>query len=77
MADKVSAHGYTLSQVRDWVSASCVAQGVPLVVTDLGVLSSVGVLLGAPGRKPSGGRVAATAATPQSLGPGQDLGSHA
>lgn len=29
-----------------WVAASCVAQGVPVKVTDPGVLSRVGVLLG-------------------------------
>ena len=32
--------------LASWVAASCAAQGVPVKVTDLGVLSRVGVLLG-------------------------------
>lgn len=31
--------------VLAWVTASCSAQGVPLVVTDAGVIATVGVLL--------------------------------
>ena len=32
--------------LASWVAASCAAQGVPVKVTDSGVLSRVGVLLG-------------------------------
>jgi hypothetical protein len=35
-----------------WLEASCAAQGIPVVVTDAGVVSRVGVLLG--GRAPAG-----------------------
>ena len=31
--------------VLAWLQASCVAQGVPLLVTDVGIVSQVGVLL--------------------------------
>lgn len=31
--------------LRAWVEASCEAQGVPVAVTDAGVVASVGVLL--------------------------------
>ncbi len=56
MADKVTAHGLTPAQVRQWLVASCAAQGVPVVVTDLGVLSRVGVLIGGTRGKPPGAR---------------------
>lgn len=56
-------YGMTLEQVRAWVEASCLAQGVPVVVSDPAVVARVGALLGAGRRKPSGGRPAPTAAT--------------
>jgi len=64
-------YGLTPAQLLAWVRDSCVSQGVPVVVSDPGVLSQVGVLLGAPRRKPSGGRSAATAATRDARGAGQ------
>lgn len=67
-------HGLTPDQLREWVEASCTAQGVPVHVTEPSVVSQVGVLLGAPRRKPSGGRVAPTAANADRLGPGRVLG---
>lgn len=56
MTDKVTAHGFTTAQVSAWVDSTCAAQGVPVVVTDLGVLARVGVLIGGTRRKPPGGR---------------------
>lgn len=32
---------FTAEQVADWVRASCLAQGVPVVVSDPGVVSDV------------------------------------
>ncbi len=58
----MTAHGLTPAQVRQWVDSSCAAQGVPVVVTDLGVLTRVGVLLG-------GGRGQAAARPPRRLQP--------
>lgn len=64
-----------LESVREWLVASCVAQGVPVHVTDPAVVSRLGVLLGASGDRGvlprSGG-----AATPEpSAGPsGNDTG---
>ena len=52
----MTAHGLTPAQVRQWVDSTCAAQGVPVMVTDLGVLARVGVLIGGTRRKPSGGR---------------------
>lgn len=48
-------HGLTAEQVRQWLEASCAAQGVPVVVTDAGVLSRVGVLVSGRRRKPQAG----------------------
>jgi len=42
-----SAHYFSDDQVRDWVNASCQAQGVPVKVTDALVVRRVGTLLGA------------------------------
>lgn len=74
MTAQAAQHGLTLDQVREWVEASCTAQGVPVLVSDPGVVARVGVLLGAPGRKPAGGRAAPTAATsgPHASDPGQE-----
>jgi len=33
--------------IAEWLDASCAAQGIPVHVTDPGVLARVGVLLGA------------------------------
>lgn len=44
--------------VRAWLEASCAAQGVPVVVSDPGVIANVAVLLGGRGsarRPPAGG----------------------
>lgn len=43
---RVSAVPYEPDWLAEWVGASCAAQGVPIKVTDPGVLSQVGVLLG-------------------------------
>lgn len=64
-------YGLTPAQLLAWVADSCTAQGVPLVVSDPGVVARVGVLMGAPRRKPSGGRVAPTAATRERRGTDQ------
>jgi len=78
----VTAHGLTPAQVRKWVDSSCTAQGVPVVVTDLGVLARVGVLFGesrgAPlGRRdrlqpPLGSNPVRVQTVPPGLGGGQD-----
>lgn len=34
-----------LEDVRAWLVASCALQGVPVAITDIGVVSRVGVLL--------------------------------
>lgn len=47
--------------LRAWLEASCRVQGVPLLVTDVGVVSRIGVLLrgrDAAGQPRSGGRSA-------------------
>lgn len=36
-----------LAAMTEWVEATCAAQGVPVRVTDPGVLARVGVLMGA------------------------------
>ena len=41
--------------VRAWVEASCAAQGLAVGVTDLGVVTQVAGLLGAPSRPQAGG----------------------
>ncbi|TFC24740.1 hypothetical protein E3O25_16575 [Cryobacterium sp. TMT1-3] len=56
--------------VRAWLEASCLAQGVPLLVTDAGVIAQVGALMSgrdAAGAPRSGDRSARvlTAATLQ------------
>lgn len=38
----------TTDSVREWVARSCTEQGVPVKVTDLAALASVGMLLGLP-----------------------------
>ncbi len=56
-----------------WVEASCAAQGVPVRVTDPGVLARIGVLLGvAPGTdgRASGRSTAAASELPDGLNPG-------
>lgn len=50
---------FSPDQVADWVRASCEAQGVPVVVSDPGVVSNVvalatGRVAGPADRKPSG-----------------------
>lgn len=55
-----------LAAVADWVARSCIAQGVPVFVSDPGVLSRVrGVIAAgdAGARPPVGGRAGAPAAT--------------
>ena len=52
----MTAHGLTSAQVRQWVDSTCAAQGVPVLVTDLGVLARVGVLIGGTRGKPPGAR---------------------
>ena len=52
----MTSHGLTPAQVRQWVDSTCATQGVPVLVTDLGVLARVGVLIGGKRRKPPGGR---------------------
>ena len=42
----MTAHGLTPEQVKAWVDSSCDSQGVPVRVTDPGVLARVGVLFG-------------------------------
>lgn len=49
-------HGLTPAEVSQWVERSCAAQGVPVLVTDPGVLARVGVLIGGTRGKPSGAR---------------------
>ena len=46
-------HRFAAEVVADWVRASCAAQGLPVLVTDPGVLSVVAVLL--TGRAAPGG----------------------
>lgn len=56
-----------------WVEASCAAQGVPVRVTDPGVIARIGVLLGAaPGTDGcgSGRSTAAGSEPPDGLNPG-------
>lgn len=69
------SHGLTFGDVRDWVAASCAAQGLPVLVTDPATVATVGALLGAARRKPPGGRAAPTAATRAT--PEPDQGPHA
>ncbi len=47
--------GLSASEVAAWVAASCEAQGVPVKVTDVGIVRNVCVLLGgvAPGDRPA------------------------
>lgn len=57
-----------------WVEASCAAQGVPVRVTDPGVIARVGVLLGgAPGTdgRGSGRSTAAVSEPPDGLNAGR------
>jgi hypothetical protein len=68
----VPRYGLTPAQLLAWVSDSCRAQGLPVVVTDPTVVARVGVLLGATRRKPSGGRGAPTAARLAQLGTDRD-----
>lgn len=56
MADKLTGHGLTPEQMRLWVESSCAARGVPVLVSDLGVLARVSVLLGGTRGKPAGAR---------------------
>ena len=57
-----------------WVEASCAAQGVPVRVTDPGVIARIGVLLGAaPGTdgRGSGRSTAAASEPPDGPNPGR------
>lgn len=57
-----------------WVEATCAAQGVPVRVTDPGVIARIGVLLGAtPGTdgRGSGRSTAAASEPPDGLNPGR------
>jgi hypothetical protein len=50
--------GIDRAALRAWVEASCAAQGVPVVVTDAGLVAQVGTLLrgrDAAGQPPAGG----------------------
>ena len=53
--------------VRSWLEASCAAQGIPVVVTDAGVVSQVRLLLA--GRDAAGARGAGPAAPARSVAP--------
>jgi len=59
--------GFSPEEVREWVEASCRAQGLPVKVSDTAVVKRVGVLLGgAPdpqGRSDAGRAHAAAAAS--------------
>jgi hypothetical protein len=70
-------HGLTPAQLLAWVTDSCRAQGVPVLVTDPTVVERVGVLLGAQRRKPSGGRGAPTDATRDQRGMGRSVAAQA
>lgn len=50
----------TPDAVREWVEASCAAQGIPVAVTEMAVLAQVAVLLGAPRRPQAGGAPSST-----------------
>ena len=52
----MTGRGVKPAQVRQWVESTCAAQGVPVVVTDRGVLARVGVLIGGTRGKPPGAR---------------------
>lgn len=50
--------GIDREALRAWVEATCMLQGVPVAVTDIGVVSRIGVLLrgrDAAGQPPPGG----------------------
>lgn len=73
----VPRYGLTPAQLLAWVTDSCRAQGVPVIVTDPTVVERVGVLLGAQRRKPSGGRGAPTGAMREQRGMGRSAASQA
>ena len=58
--------------LRAWLAASCAAQGIPMLVTDPGVISNIGVLLrgrDAAGGPRSGDRRARRSAAPSGNDP--------
>lgn len=59
--DAGTLSGYPVEVLREWLAASCAAQGVPVVVRDPRIVSDVAVLLGGVG---GGGRARAGAPVP-------------
>lgn len=52
----MTTHGLTPQQVKAWVESSCLSQGLPVRVTEPGVLARVGVLFGGTRGAPLGRR---------------------
>lgn len=59
--DAATLSGYPVEVLRQWLAASCEAQGVPVVVRDPRIVSDVAVLLGG---VRGGGRARAGAPVP-------------
>lgn len=62
--------GIDRAALRAWLEASCALQGIPVLVTDAGVVSQVRVLLA--GRDAAGARGAGPAAPARSAAPHRD-----
>jgi hypothetical protein len=56
--------GISDAEVREWLRASCVAQGVANVVTDPATLAAVAMLLTGQGGRPTAGAKGARRAAP-------------
>lgn len=63
--DMGTGSGLTAEDVQAWVKASCAAQGVAVKIMDQGVVSKVGVLLGARAAGSGARSAASEARTPR------------